>query len=185
MSKLRIRPSYFIIVTVLTDKVQITKKCLELKPCSGYQIATCFDFEMTSSFWHYQRVTLNWLHMLDFQPIKAVCVWEWCMVLPLAAYGTFLWILYKIPKNKILNRQNLEWTKSQIGQNPELDKIQKGQNPELDKIRNGKIQNGQNPEWTKSRNGQNPELDKIHNGQNPEMDKIHNGQNSKRAKSRI
>ena len=31
-------------------------------------------FVMTSPFWHYGGVTADWLLMLDFQPIKTVCV---------------------------------------------------------------------------------------------------------------
>ena len=67
-------------------------------------------------------------------------------------------ILYKIPKNKILNEQN-----------PELDKIPNGQNPK----------SGQNPEW------KNLELDKILNGQNPELDKIQKNKIPNWKKSRI
>ena len=33
-------------------------------------------FVMTSPFWHYQGVTLDWLLMLDVQPIKIICVLE-------------------------------------------------------------------------------------------------------------
>ena len=31
-------------------------------------------FVMTSSFWHYREITLDWLLMLDFKPIKTVSV---------------------------------------------------------------------------------------------------------------
>ena len=43
-------------------------------------------FVRTSPFWHYWGVTIDWLLMLDFQPIKTVCVREWRMVVTLAAY---------------------------------------------------------------------------------------------------
>ena len=37
-------------------------------------VSVCNVFVMTLPFWHYYRVTLDWLLMLDFQPIKAACV---------------------------------------------------------------------------------------------------------------
>ena len=85
----------------------------------------------------------------------------------------------KIPKLKKKKRsrksrigQNLEWTKSRIGQNPELNKIPNctksriGQNPNWAKFRMGKSELDKVPNWTKSRFGQNPDLDKIQNRTN-------------------
>ena len=37
-------------------------------------VLVCNVYVMTLPFWHYRRVTLNWLLMLDFQLIKTVCV---------------------------------------------------------------------------------------------------------------
>ena len=46
-----------------TDKVQITKKCLQFNV-----------FVMTSPFWHYRGVTLDRLLILDILPIKTVYI---------------------------------------------------------------------------------------------------------------
>ena len=41
--------NYFLTVTVLTDKVQITKKCLQLKQRAVYQFATYLQWRRRSS----------------------------------------------------------------------------------------------------------------------------------------
>ena len=43
-----------------------TKRCVSVRNL----------FEITLPFWYYRRVTLDWLLMLNFQPIKTVCVQE-------------------------------------------------------------------------------------------------------------
>ena len=65
-----------------------------------------------------------------------------------------------------LEKQNPEWTKSQIGRNPKRKKSRIGQNPELDKILNE-----QNPEWTKSRMDKIPNWTISRMKKNPELDK--------------
>ena len=41
---------------------------------SSQRVSVHKVFVMTSQFWHYRGLTLDWLLMLDFQPIKIVCV---------------------------------------------------------------------------------------------------------------
>ena len=54
------------------------KKVLQLKQRVVYLFAIKLNcdnvFVMKSPFLHYRGVTLDWLPMLDFQPIKTVCV---------------------------------------------------------------------------------------------------------------
>ena len=71
---------------LLTDKMQITKMCLQLKHETMLCVSIGNVFVMTSPFCHYRGVTLDRLLMLDFQPIKTACVWEWHMVVPLPTY---------------------------------------------------------------------------------------------------
>ena len=41
-----------------------TKRCVSVRNV----------FVMTSQFWYYRGVTLDWLRVLDFQPSKMICV---------------------------------------------------------------------------------------------------------------
>ena len=59
------------------------KQCADhktLKTVFAFETMRCVSvrnvFVMTSRFWHNRGVALNWLLMLDFQPIKTVCVGE-------------------------------------------------------------------------------------------------------------
>ena len=66
--------NYFLNVTVLTVYRQRAdhKKVFAVKTTRCVLVRNVFV--ITPSFWHYQRITLDWLLMLDFQPIKTVCV---------------------------------------------------------------------------------------------------------------
>ena len=57
-----------LLITNYLFKMQITKALFAVETMRS--ISVCNVFVMTSPFWHYREVTLDWLLVLDFEPIK-------------------------------------------------------------------------------------------------------------------